>query len=78
MAIQIYLAPTILRIKQVQARTGLSRSTIYFHISNGSFPKPIRLVNRAVGWIETEIDQWLNKQIENSRGNDNENDENGS
>ena len=40
----------ILRFHQVQARTGLSRSTIYRRLAGGSFPKPLSLGARAVGW----------------------------
>jgi len=57
----------ILRLPAVKARTGLSRSTIYLRISEGSFPKPISLGGRAVGWVEAEINAWLNRQIEHSR-----------
>ena len=57
----------MLRLPAVLARTGLSRSTIYLRISEGSFPKPISLGGRAVGWIEAEINAWLNRQIEHSR-----------
>jgi prophage regulatory protein len=67
MAKQIHDALTILRRKQVEARTGLSRSTIYLRISDGSFPKPINLGGRAVGWIEHEIDDWLADRINSSR-----------
>jgi len=49
----------ILRRKQVEARTGLSRSTIYIRIQEGTFPRPINIGVRAVGWLEHEIDQWL-------------------
>ena len=61
------MAPVILRLPSVRARTGLSRSTIYLRMSEGSFPKPIALGGRAVGWIEAEINDWLNQQIEASR-----------
>lgn len=58
----------ILRRKQVEARTGLSRSTIYAHITEGTFPRPINLVGgRAVGWIESEINEWLESRIKHSR-----------
>lgn len=67
MSEKIYSTLTILRRKQVEARTGLSRSTIYAFISEGIFPKPINLGNRAVGWIEVEIDAWLKSCIETSR-----------
>ena len=58
---------SILRLPVVKARTGLSRSTIYLRISEGSFPKPVSLGGRAVGWIEAEVNDWLNQQIETSR-----------
>jgi prophage regulatory protein len=57
----------ILRLPAVKARTGLSRSTIYLRIASGMFPPPVSLGARAVGWIESEIEQWLLKQIECSR-----------
>lgn len=59
---------TILRLPEVKIRTGLSRSTIYLRISQGNFPKTISLGGcRAVGWIESEINEWLEKQILMSR-----------
>jgi prophage regulatory protein len=58
----------ILRRKQVELRTGLSRSTIYQRIANGTFPKPISLGGlRAVGWLESEVEGWLVSQVEQSR-----------
>jgi|TARA_B100000959_G_scaffold132498_1_gene138891 prophage regulatory protein len=57
----------ILRLPAVKARTGLSRSTIYLRISEGRFPKAISLGGRAVGWIEAEVNDWLNQQIKASR-----------
>ena len=56
---------TILRRKKVETRTGLSRSTIYLRIHEGTFPKPINLGPRAVGWVENEIDTWLESRIKN-------------
>jgi prophage regulatory protein len=67
MAEQIRYALTILRRKQVEARTGLSRSTIYLRVSDGTFPKPVSLGARAVGWVESEISDWLASRIEASR-----------
>ena len=57
----------IIRMAAVQARTGLARSTIYQWVSDGSFPQPIRLGARAVGWIESEVDEWIREQIAASR-----------
>ena len=58
---------TILRLPAVKARTGLSRSTIYLRISEGTFPKQVSLGARAVGFVESEIEEWLSRQIEQSR-----------
>ncbi len=57
----------ILRLPAVKTRTGLSRSTIYLRISQGTFPKPVSLGGRAVGWIEAEIQEWLQQRIQSSR-----------
>jgi prophage regulatory protein len=67
MATQINSAPTILRRKQVEARTGLARSTIYDRVKSGTFPAPVSLGARAVGWVESEIDEWLFAQIKTRR-----------
>ena len=64
-AIQFGLA--ILRRRQVEARTGLSRSTIYQRIKEGTFPAQVSLGAKAVGWIESDINDWLARQIEQSR-----------
>ena len=53
----------VLRLPRVQTRTGLARSTIYVRVADGSFPQPIRLGVRTVGWIESEVDQWIQDQI---------------
>ena len=57
----------ILRLPTVKAITGLSRSTIYLRMSEGTFPKKISLGSRAVGWLETEIQDWLDERISVSR-----------
>ncbi|PJD90097.1 MAG: AlpA family transcriptional regulator [Legionella sp.] len=58
----------ILRLKQVENRTGLKRSTIYNRISLGTFPKQISLGgDRAIGWLESEINDWIQQRIANSR-----------
>ncbi len=57
----------ILRLPTVKQRTGLSRSTIYLRISHGEFPAPISLGGRSVGWVESEVDDWIARQISGSR-----------
>lgn len=58
---------SILRLPTVKSRTGLSRSTIYLRASEGTFPKSVNLGGRAVGWVEAEVQAWLERQIEASR-----------
>jgi len=55
---------TILRRQEVEKITGMATSTLYLKIKNGHFPKPIKLGERSVGWLENEIDEWINKRIE--------------
>ncbi len=61
------MTSTILRLQAVKSRTGLSRSSIYLKMSQDIFPKQIFLGERAVGWVESEIEAWLARQIEHSR-----------
>lgn len=53
----------ILRRKQVEARTGLSRSTIYAGVRAGTFPKPIQLGAQSVGWLSSEIEGFLRERV---------------
>lgn len=58
---------SIIKLPEVKNRTGLSRSTIYLKIQDGEFPKPVRIGARAVGWIKSEIDTWVETTIKISR-----------
>ncbi len=49
----------ILRRPDVERLTGLSRSTIYSMLKEGTFPRPVRLGKRAVGWHESDLDIWF-------------------
>jgi len=57
----------ILRLPAVKDRTGLSRSSVYEKIAAGDFPKPISLGARAVGWLESDIDAWIDGRVGVSR-----------
>jgi len=57
----------ILRLPTVKTRTGLSRSSIYLRISKGDFPSSISLGGRAVGWLESDIERWLDEKIISSQ-----------
>ncbi|MCW3480024.1 AlpA family phage regulatory protein [Neisseriaceae bacterium JH1-16] len=73
MAAQLQSELVVIRRKQVEARTGLSRSAIYARIDPKSkyydptFPKPISLGTGAVGWLEHEVSSWISACIEASR-----------
>ena len=64
---ELKMAHTILRLPAVKASTGLSRSTIYLRVAQGTFPRPVSLGGRAVGWLEAEVQEWLERRIEASR-----------
>ena len=49
----------IIRLNEVMHLTGLSRSSIYAYMSQGIFPKSVKLGKRAVGWLRHEIDAWV-------------------
>lgn len=51
----------ILRLPEVEKIVGLSRSTIYSMIAEGTFPKPVKLGKRAVGWPDHKIFDWIEK-----------------
>ena len=57
----------ILRLPSVKTRTGLSRSSIYLRMSKGDFPPSISLGGRAVGWLESDIERWLDEKISSSQ-----------
>jgi prophage regulatory protein len=61
------MSQAFLRLPQVKARTGLSRSLIYDFIKNNRFPKQVALGDRAVGWVESEVNGWVEDRINESR-----------
>jgi len=58
----------ILKLPQVMEATALSRSSIYAFVAKNTFPRPIRLGQRAVGWELDAINQWIAARIVASRG----------
>jgi len=53
----------IMRLKEVIEFTALGRSTIYRFIAEGHFPKPVPLGGRAVGWLDSEVEDWVMDKI---------------
>lgn len=53
----------ILRIKAVLDRTGLSRSTLYRKIQDGTFPKQVQISTRCAGWRESAVNAWMSNPM---------------
>ena len=49
----------IIRLKTVLSRTGLSRSTIYRKIAEGTFPAQLKICTNGSGWHESDINRWI-------------------
>ncbi len=60
---RVTVSKRILRMAELKIQIGLSRSTIYEFIKNGQFPQSISLGARAVGWLESDIDAWLESRV---------------
>jgi len=58
----------LLRLPQVISVTGLSKSTIYARIAEGTFPKQVPLGPRLVVWVESDIQNWISEQVSVARG----------
>ncbi len=52
-----------IRLASVKAQTGKSTSRIYAEMAEGTFPKPVKIGPRAVAWIQTEIQSWIDSKI---------------
>lgn len=52
----------IIRLHQVVEQTSLSKSTIYKFIQDGKFPKQFNLGPRAAGWLQSDIDEWIEEK----------------
>jgi prophage regulatory protein len=58
---------SFLRLPEVKAVTGLSKTSLYALIREESFPAPVRLGPRAVAWVRSEIRQWAAERVHASR-----------
>ena len=53
----------LIKLTEVMASTGLARSTVYKYIKTGTFPKPVPQGERAVAWLENEIQEWIMERV---------------
>lgn len=52
-----------MRKQEMLRRTGLSKTRMHELVKQGTFPKPVQIGKRAVAWVESEIEQWIQEQI---------------
>ena len=64
------MSSQILRLPEVSRQTGLPRSSIYALIAKNEFPSPVKLSQRSVGWVESEITTWIEDRIAVTRAGD--------
>ncbi|NLU14763.1 MAG: AlpA family transcriptional regulator [Serratia liquefaciens] len=60
-------AQSFIRLPDVQRRTGYSKAWIYRLMSQGKFPTSVKIGTRAIAFVESEIDEWVNERIAESR-----------
>ncbi|ELA9294494.1 MULTISPECIES: AlpA family transcriptional regulator [Vibrio harveyi group] len=53
----------LIRLKEVMHICGLGRSSIYKFMEEGRFPKSVSLGDRAVAWVESEVEEWIEKKL---------------
>ena len=53
----------LVRLPEVLLRVGWSRSQVYKQVGLGRFPRPVRLSERTVAWLEADIDQWIQERV---------------
>ena len=63
MNIETNIVQRLLRIRDVMTRTGISRPQIYRMMTDGRFPRSVKLSERSVAWRESEVCEWINGRI---------------
>jgi prophage regulatory protein len=71
MIIHTHKNERILKLPKVKDRTGLGKSSVYAFEKEGKFPKRVSLGARSVGWLESEVDHWIETRIQQSRNGKN-------
>jgi len=55
----------LIRIKEVMNKVGIARSTVWYMVKKGGFPQPRKLSPRVTVWVESEIDEFIEKLVTN-------------
>ena len=62
------MSHNLIRLPEVQRRTGYSKAWIYKLLKEKRFPAAVKICSRAIAFVESEIDDWVNQRIAESRG----------
>ena len=54
----------LIRLREVMAKTGLSRSYVYALAQKGQFPQPVKLTERSSAWVQAEVQEWIDSRIQ--------------
>lgn len=57
------MSDSLIRLKMVEEKTGLKKSMVYDLIKSNNFPKAVKIGEKAVAWIESEVDEWIQDRI---------------
>jgi prophage regulatory protein len=61
------MSKTLIRMSETMRRTGYGKAWLYKLIAQDRFPKPVKIGTRAIAFVESEIDEWINQRIAESR-----------
>lgn len=62
------MSKSLIRFTEVQKRTGYSKAWLYRLMSQQRFPSAIKIGSRSIAFVESEVDEWINQRIAESRG----------
>ncbi|AGH74723.1 helix-turn-helix transcriptional regulator [Edwardsiella piscicida] len=62
------MSQSLIRLSEVQRRTGYSKAWIYRLLKENRFPQSIKIGSRSIAFVESEVDDWINQRIAESRG----------
>ena len=64
---EVNMSQSFIRLSEVQRRTGYSKACIYRLMGQGKFPSSVKIGSRSIAFVESEVDDWINQRIEESR-----------
>ncbi|UCQ23736.1 AlpA family transcriptional regulator [Edwardsiella tarda] len=62
------MSQSLIRLSEVQRRTGYSKAWIYRLLKENRFPQSIKIGSRSIAFVESEVDDWIDQRIAESRG----------